>query len=90
MTYKKQHISDLAYACLKHGVGHVVISPGSRNAPLMRALYRQFGERCLSVVDERSAGYVALGLAQRSGKPSVLICTSGTAVLNYGRALAEG
>ena len=85
-----QHITDLCEMCRQAGTGNVVISPGSRNAPLIDAFYRCFGEeQCFSMVDERSAAYFALGMARTSGRPSVLICTSGTAVLNYAPALAE-
>ncbi len=89
MPHPKQHISDLAAICQKKGLQHVVISPGSRSAPLIRSFYGTFGSACVSIVDERSAGYFALGLAVYLQKPVGLICTSGTAVLNYAPALAE-
>lgn len=89
MIHPKQHISDLAAICLKQGVTHVIISPGSRNAPLMRAFFRLYREKCISVVDERSAAYLGLGIARQTGTPVALLCTSGTAVLNYGPAMAE-
>lgn len=72
-----------------HGVRDVVISPGSRNAPLIKAFYKRFGDGCKSLVDERSAAYFALGKSLATNKPTVLICTSGTAVLNYAPAIAE-
>ena len=89
MLHPKQHIVDLAAICLKKGINRIVISPGSRNAPLIKAFYDIFGEQCVSIVDERSAAYFALGIAAYTQKPVVLICTSGTAVLNYAPALAE-
>jgi 2-succinyl-5-enolpyruvyl-6-hydroxy-3-cyclohexene-1-carboxylate synthase len=89
MIHPLQHIADLSEICFNHGVSFVVISPGSRNAPLIDAFSARFGEKCYSIVDERSAGYFALGLARNSKKPVVLVCTSGTAALNYGPALAE-
>ncbi len=89
MVHPKQHITDLSEICFHRGVKYVVISPGSRNAPLIEAFLRRFGDQCISIVDERSAGYFALGLARNSDSPVVLLCTSGTAVLNYGPALAE-
>ena len=89
MNNQLQHISDLAEILFQHGVTDVVISPGSRNAPLIKAFYNRFGNSCKSVVDERSAAYFALGKSLATGKPTVLICTSGTAVLNYAPAIAE-
>ncbi len=72
-----------------HGVRDVIISPGSRNAPLIKAFYKRFGDGCKSLVDERSAAYFALGQSLATQKPTALICTSGTAVLNYAPAIAE-
>jgi len=89
MLQSFQHIADLSEICRLGGVKKVVISPGSRNAPLIDAFYSLFGESCYSIVDERSAGYFALGMARYSQTPVVLICTSGTAVLNYSPAVAE-
>ena len=89
MTYKLQHITDLAEILFAHGVEDVVISPGSRNAPLIRAFHNRFGEKCKSLVDERSAAYFALGQSLITKKPTALISTSGTAVLNYAPAIAE-
>lgn len=89
MIHSLQHITDLAEIFYLHGVRDVVISPGSRNAPLIRAFYKRFGEGCTSIVDERSAAYFALGQSLLTKKPSVLISTSGTAALNYAPAVAE-
>ncbi len=89
MPYPLQHISDLAEILFAHGVSDVVVSPGSRNAPLIRAFYERFGESCISLVDERSAAYFALGQSLETKKPTVLICTSGTAALNYAPAVSE-
>jgi len=89
MPHPKQHISDLAELCLLKGIRNIVISPGSRSAPLIQSFYRVFGNDCISIVDERSAAYFALGIAEYTRTPVVLICTSGTAVLNYGPAMAE-
>ncbi|CAG34982.1 2-succinyl-5-enolpyruvyl-6-hydroxy-3-cyclohexene-1-carboxylic-acid synthase [Desulfotalea psychrophila] len=85
----KQHISDLAHHCIAHGMRHLVISPGSRNAPLIRAFAASSQIECLSIVDERSAAFVALGLATELQAPVGVLCTSGTALLNYGPAIAE-
>ena len=85
----QQAIANIAEICARHNLSQVVISPGSRNAPLTLAFSRHPDMNIRVIHDERSAGYIALGMAQATGKPVVLICTSGTAVLNYGPAVAE-
>ena len=85
----RQHIADLPVILHQKGVAYVVVSPGSRNAPLISSFFREFGNNCISIIDERSAAYVALGIASCSKAPVVLLCTSGTAALNYGPAIAE-
>ncbi len=81
--------AELARLCAAKGVHHAVISPGSRSAPLVIAFNQQEGINCLQVIDERSAAFFALGMAQQLHAPVALICTSGSAVLNYGPAIAE-
>lgn len=71
------------------GLTEVVISPGSRSAPLSLLFARQGSFRIQTVLDERAAAYIALGKALASRKPVALICTSGTALLNYAPAIAE-
>lgn len=71
------------------GVRDVVCSPGSRNAPLLIAAASRDGLRKHVVVDERSAAFMALGIAMVSRRPVAIVCTSGTALLNYGPAVAE-
>lgn len=66
-----------------------MISPGSRNAPLSISFNRDERVECFVIVDERSAAFFALGLAQMSGEPVGLVCTSGTALLNYAPAVCE-
>lgn len=85
----KTGIYDIAEICRFHGVETAVLCPGSRCAPLTLAFSRMEGIRCMSVVDERSAAFIALGIAETTARPVVLICTSGSAVLNFGPALAE-
>lgn len=71
------------------GLRHVVISPGSRNAPLVIAA-NQFPElKLYTALDERAAAHMALGMALVDGMPAAVISTSGTASLNHGPALAE-
>ena len=84
-----QHIAELASVMKRMGVRQVVISPGSRNAPLSQLFTSIDHFCCHSIVDERSAGYVALGMARQSGEPVVVVTTSGTAVLNLSPAVAE-
>ncbi len=79
-------LTDLLVA---HGVREAVISPGSRNAPLIVALTRNGALRCHTVIDERSAAFIALGMSVQSGAPVAVVCTSGTALLNYAPAVAE-
>ena len=80
---------DIAYLCAQHGIEQVIITPGSRNAPLTMAFQQISTISCLSIVDERSAAFFALGMIQASGKPVALCCTSGTALLNFFPAVAE-
>jgi len=71
------------------GVDTFVIAPGSRSTPLALAAARHPKARVLMQFDERSAGFFALGLARQTGRPTVLICTSGTAAANFLPAVAE-
>ena len=90
MLYKgKESLIQLAGLLAAKGVSTAVVSPGSRNAPVIAALNRQEGIECLSIVDERSAAFFALGVAQQTLKPVAVSCTSGTAALNYAPAIAE-
>lgn len=89
MVSHLQHISDLTEICFLKGIKHVVISPGSRNNPLIRSFAANKNFSLHSIVDERSAAFYGLGLSLVTGQPVVLICTSGTAVLNYSPGLAE-
>ncbi len=81
--------AELARLCAAKGVQHAVISPGSRNAPLVISFLKHGQIQCLQVIDERSAAFFAMGMAQQLHRPVALICTSGSAVLNYGPAVAE-
>jgi len=88
-TTDKNAPDILARALVEHGVKDVVISPGSRNTPLILAVHAQSMLRKTVVIDERSAAYTALGMTQSTGLPTAIICTSGTALLNYAPAVAE-
>jgi 2-succinyl-5-enolpyruvyl-6-hydroxy-3-cyclohexene-1-carboxylate synthase len=71
------------------GVRHAVTSPGSRSTPIVLALHREQRLRTWSHIDERSAGFFALGLAKASGLPAVVTCTSGTAAVELHPAVVE-
>ncbi len=73
----------------EEGVRNVLISPGSRSTPLTLAFSAHPGFTSRVVLDERSAAFMALGQAKATGKPSVLVCTSGTALANYHAAVEE-
>ena len=75
--------------CKSKNIKHIVISPGSRNAPLTIGFTNQQYFECYSIVDERSAAFFALGIAQQLQRPVALVCTSGSALLNYYPAIAE-
>jgi 2-succinyl-5-enolpyruvyl-6-hydroxy-3-cyclohexene-1-carboxylate synthase len=81
--------SVLAETLVRRGVAQAVISPGSRSTPLTMALVQNEGIEAIPVLDERSAAFFALGLAKQTGKPVVLVCTSGTAGANYFPAVIE-
>ncbi len=71
------------------GVRRAAISPGSRSTPLALALWRQPAIEARVLVDERSAGFFALGAAQAEGRPAVVLCTSGSAAANLHPAVVE-
>ena len=75
--------------CKAKGIVHIVISPGSRNAPLTIGFTMDSFFKCYSVVDERCAAFFGLGIAQQTEHPVALVCTSGSALLNYYPAVAE-
>lgn len=88
-TTDKKQVRILLEILSRKGVEDIVISPGSRNAPLIIGAARNEKFRKHVVVDERCAAFMGLGIAQQTGKPAALVCTSGTAVLNYAPAIAE-
>ena len=79
----------LAAVLAEQGVRHAVVSPGSRNAPLVIALHHHPDIDVRVSIDERAAAHHALGLALATWTPVPVVCTSGTAALNHGPALAE-
>src|ERR1700712_1515360 len=85
----EQLLVALADELVRSGVKHAVICPGSRNSAIALALARDGRLQCHSVVDERSAGFFALGIAKQTGMPAVVTVTSGTAVSNLLPAATE-
>ena len=75
--------------CKAKGLKNIIISPGSRNAPLTIGFSIDPFFNCYSIADERCAAFFALGIAQQNQQPTVLVCTSGSALLNYYPAIAE-
>jgi len=90
MVYPKIPLAQsIIQICLAKGITQIVISPGSRNAPLTIGFASNSKFTCYSIADERCAGFFALGIAQQRNKPVALVCTSGSALLNYYPAFAE-
>jgi len=89
MITDKKHVQQLAALLLKKGITDIVISPGSRNSPMINTFTGIAEFNCRNIVDERSAAYFALGLALAKQNPVAIVCTSGTAALNYAPAIAE-
>lgn len=86
---KKELAQLVVSACAQFNIETVVISPGSRNAPLTIGFSNHKKIETLSIVDERCAAFFALGIAQQTQKPVAVLCTSGSALLNYYPAIAE-
>jgi 2-succinyl-5-enolpyruvyl-6-hydroxy-3-cyclohexene-1-carboxylate synthase len=89
MNTNKSGVRALVSLCVAHGVRQVIISPGSRNAPITIAFENHPEIKTYSIVDERSAGFVALGMALKTKEPTAVVCTSGSALLNYAPAVVE-
>jgi len=90
MQYSKIPLAQtITTLCKQHNVAHIVISPGSRSAPLSIGFTNDDYFKCYSIVDERCAGFFALGIAQQIKQPVALVCTSGSALLNYYPAISE-
>ena len=84
-----QAVYNIAEICARHGITDVILSPGSRSAPLTLAFARHPALTVRVVPDERAAAFIGLGIAQGQQRAVALVCTSGTAGLNYAPAVAE-
>ena len=89
MTSAKKSVARLVEVCYRRGLREVIFSPGSRNAPLVIAFTAHKGFNCQTVPDERVAAFIALGHGIATSKPTIICCTSGSAVLNYAPAIVE-
>ncbi|MFZ4801555.1 MAG: 2-succinyl-5-enolpyruvyl-6-hydroxy-3-cyclohexene-1-carboxylic-acid synthase [Chlorobium sp.] len=90
MSYSDNQSVQILISLLKEfKVRHAVLSPGSRNVPVVHSLEKDPDFSCYSIVDERSAAYFGLGLALETGEPVLISCTSGTATTNYTSAMWE-
>ena len=79
----------VVFYCQEYGIDHIVISPGSRNAPLTNGFTENPFFNTYSIIDERAAAFFGLGMAQQLDRPVAIVCTSGSALLNYYPAVAE-
>lgn len=84
-----QPIYDIAEVCVAKGVQEIIACPGSRCAPLTLAFAQHGRINLKTFSDERSAGFVAMGMAQQLKRPTALLCTSGSAAYNFAPAVAE-
>lgn len=89
MENAKTGLLSLAKLMKARGIKHLIVSPGSRNAPVVSVFCNDPFFECLVIVDERSAAFFALGMALSLQKPVAVVCTSGSAALNYAPAVAE-
>lgn len=90
MVYPKIPLAQsIIQTCLAKGITTIIISPGSRNAPLTIGFANNPAFKCYSIADERSAAFFGLGIAQQTKQAVALVCSSGSALLNYYPAFAE-
>lgn len=88
-TSTKKGVQQLTDALIHHGITHIVFSLGSRNAPFVVAFANDKRFTRFVIPDERSAAFYALGMGEQLRQPVALMCTSGSAVLNYAPAISE-
>src|SRR5699024_9479810 len=80
LTY---YVANFVATLAENGLTDVVISPGSRSTPLAVTMCEHPAVKEWVIIDERSAAFFALGMAQRTNRPVALVCTSGTAAATY-------
>ena len=85
----KETTDIIAEMLYRAGVRQVIVSSGSRSLRMVRAVADNKGLTVRMVVDERVAAFMALGMGDSTRQPVALVCTSGTAMLNYAPAVAE-
>lgn len=85
----KHNAQYLAQLLKQHKCTTIVIAPGSRNAPLLIAFSQDEAYRCVSVPDERVAAFTAMGMTLEKREPVAVICSSGSAAVNFYPAVAE-
>ena len=84
-----QAIYNIAEICARKNIRNIVLSPGSRCAPITLAFARHPEIICKTISDERSAAFIAIGISQQTNLTTGLVCTSGSAAYNYAPAVAE-
>ena len=89
MISKIRVVQQVIALCKAKNVRNIVISPGSRNAPMSISFANDSFFNCYTIPDERAAAFIALGIAQATQNPVALVCTSGSALLNYYPAVTE-
>src|SRR5688572_18348685 len=89
MATRLQPIYDIAEICHRKGIQDAILCPGSRCAPLTLSFVRHPGINTRTISDERSAAFIALGIAHQTNRTVVLVCTSGSAAYNFAPAVAE-
>jgi len=90
MNFSNKKLSQtITQLCVAKGIRNIVISPGSRNAPLIIGFTENKNFINYSIVDERCAAFFALGIAQQLDEPVALVCSSGSALSNYYPAISE-
>ncbi|BBA17485.1 2-succinyl-5-enolpyruvyl-6-hydroxy-3-cyclohexene-1-carboxylic-acid synthase [Blattabacterium cuenoti] len=89
MYSDKKIVQSLGVILKAKSIFNIIISPGSRNAPIIIHFTQHKDFKTYSIVDERCAGFFALGIAQQIRKPVVVSCTSGSSVVNYYPAVTE-
>ena len=89
ISSNKLIVQKIVSACESYGIKHIVVCPGSRNAPFSIAFDNHPKFSTYVVHDERSAAFFALGMIDQLGSPVAIVCTSGSAIQNFSPAVSE-